>query len=517
MLEHTSTLEKKSPAIQVGASARTQLKEGSLTEPGNRSETPAPHLPPATFSQGKTTDVRVSAAAMYLLPLTTRVPLKFGEEVITQITCVRVCLTVTDAKGSVAEGWGETPLSVQWAWPSASSFDLRLGSMTDFCRQLTQAWSQFPATGHPMEIGNDFLCDRLPELLKEHNSQQGDEPMPYLAALICASAFDIALHDAYGNLHNVDIYETYNAKYMSRDLASFLEPAEDCSVSFEGQYPEDSFVANPPRQLAAWHLVGGLDPIDAEELTGEEPEDGYPVLLRDWISRDGLKCLKIKLRGNDATWDYNRLVEVGKCSIDLGIESLSADFNCCVQEPAYVNEILDKLRAEHPAINKLLLYVEQPFPYELEEHRINAHSISERKPLFLDESAHDWQHVRLGRELGWTGVALKTCKTQTGAILSLCWAKAHGMPLMVQDLTNPMLAQIPHVRLAAHTGTISGVETNAMQFYPAASAAEAEVHPGLYSRRSGEIDLSTLTGSGFGYRIDEIERSLPIPAATHSK
>ena len=25
-------------------------------------------------------------------------------------------------------------------------------------------------------------------------------------------------------------------------------------------------------------------------------------------------------------------------------------------------------------------------------------------------SAHDWQHVRLGRELGRTGVALKTCK-----------------------------------------------------------------------------------------------------------
>ena len=44
---------------------------------------------------------------------------------------------------------------------------------------------------------------------------------------------------------------------------------------------------------------------------------------------------------------------------------------------------------------------------------------------------------------------------------------------MVQDLTNPMLAQVPHVRLAAQVGTIMGVETNAMQFYPAASAAEA--------------------------------------------
>ena len=113
----------------------------------------------------------------------------------------------------------------------------------------------------------------------------------------------------------------------------------------------------------------------------------------------------------------------------------------------------------------MLLYVEQPFPYDLEAHRIDVHSVSARKPLFMDESAHDWRFVRLGRELGWSGVALKTCKTQTGALCRLCWAKAHGMTLMVQDLSNPMLAQVPHVLLAAHAGTIMGVESNGMQFY----------------------------------------------------
>ena len=133
--------------------------------------------------------------------------------------------------------------------------------------------------------------------------------------------------------------------------------------------------------------------------------------------------------------------------------------------------------------------------------------------MFLDESAHDWRLVKLGRELGWTGVALKTCKTQSGALLSGCWAKAHGMQLMVQDLTNPMLAQIPHVLLAAHMGTIMGVETNAMQFYPDASAPEAAVHPGLYRRRDGRIDLATVRGPGFGYRLEEMRRDLPAPAA----
>jgi len=43
-----------------------------------------------------------------------------------------------------------------------------------------------------------------------------------------------------------------------------------------------------------------------------------------------------------------------------------------------------------------------------------------------------------------------------------------------------------------------------MQFYPAASAPEAKVHPGLYQRREGSIDLSSIRGAGFGYRREEM-------------
>ena len=177
-----------------------------------------------------------------------------------------------------------------------------------------------------------------------------------------------------------------------------------------------------PETIAAWHLVGGKDPIDPWDLTGSEPDDGYPVLLRDWIRRDGLKCLKVKLRGDDADWDYDRLLKVGRIAVEEGSLWLTADFNCTVGEPAYVNAILDRLLDEHPRLYGMLLYVEQPFPYDLE--RIGSTcTASRRKPLFMDESAHDWRFVRLGRELGWSGVALKTCKTMTGALLSLCWAR----------------------------------------------------------------------------------------------
>lgn len=470
---------------------------------------------------GKLTDVQVIGAQLYLLPVRTRVPLKFGAETVTGVTCARARLTVMDRQGRRASGWGETPLSVQWGWPGPLSYQFRHDAMVKLCERLAHEWLAVRMAGHPMELGYHLLEERLPgvrrllsdQLAGDRAVQEVGKPpeIAVLASLICASVFDQALHDAFGVLHGVDVYQTYTAEFMNRDLASFLEPVKHSAVSFAGKYPADFFNRQPAQHLRAWHLVGGLDPIDASELSGHEPRDGYPVLLADWIRRDGLKCLKIKLRGNDEAWDYDRVVRVGQVAIEHEVEWLSADFNCTVHSPAYVNRILDRLRDEQARIYGMLLYVEQPFPHELEEHRIDVHSVSARKPLFLDESAHDWQHVRLGRELGWSGVALKTCKTQTGALLSLCWARAFGMTLMVQDLTNPMLALIPHVRLAAHADTIMGVETNAMQFYPEASLPEADVHPGLYQRRGGMLDLSTLGGPGFGYRVDEISRELPEP------
>jgi L-alanine-DL-glutamate epimerase-like enolase superfamily enzyme len=428
-------------------------------------------------------------------------------------------MTVENSQRQTAKGWGETPLGVQWVWPSGLEYQQRCETLQLFCEMLAEAWAQFDQMGHPIEVGAEFVDSVLPELLKKLNltKAKAAEPVPWLAALVCCSAFDLALHDAYGQLLERDIYTTYNAEFMNTDLSAFITPAEDSDISFEGKYPADFIDYPGAKTLWAWHLVGGKDLLDKSELTASEPDDGYPVLLPAWIKRDGLKCLKVKLRGNDSEWDYKRLVEVGKIAIENDVLWLTSDFNCTVSEPAYVNEILDKLMAEHPQIYRMLLYVEQPFPYDLENNRIDVHSVSARKPLFMDESAHDWKLVRLGRTLGWTGVALKTCKTQTGALLTLCWARAHEMALMVQDLTNPMLAQIPHLRLAAHAGTIMGVETNSMQFYPAASQPEEVIHPGLYRRRQGLVDLSSLSGPGFGYRVSEIKRKLPKAAAGFGK
>ena len=84
------------------------------------------------------------------IPVTMRLPLKFGAETIHSIQIAHVEF---EAYGAV--GRGETPLSVGWAWPSDLSFAFREKVMCDFCRFLAENWSA-PASD-PMSAGYEFL------------------------------------------------------------------------------------------------------------------------------------------------------------------------------------------------------------------------------------------------------------------------------------------------------------------------------------------------------------------------
>jgi len=147
------------------------------------------------------TDISPVSVDVYFIPVATRVPLKFGTQVVTHVTCVRVCVTVANKEGQKAQGWGETPLSAEWAWPSSSlGHNERNEVMEDFCRMLAQAWVEFDRHGHPMELGHGFIESILPGLLEQLNGKWTEKvgPMPHLAALVCSSAFDVAMQNIDG-------------------------------------------------------------------------------------------------------------------------------------------------------------------------------------------------------------------------------------------------------------------------------------------------------------------------------
>ena len=182
----------------------------------------------------KATDIRPTGVTLYFLPVQARVPLKFGAETVTQVTCARACMKVEGRRGRTAEGWGETPLSVQWVWPSKAPFAERHEALKEFSIELTRLWACFHSRGHPIEVGQDFQEVVLQPAWKAFNRRQrgGKEPMPWLAALICCSPFDLALHDAYGQMHRRPTYATYTAEFVNRDLACYLQPARRSGISF---------------------------------------------------------------------------------------------------------------------------------------------------------------------------------------------------------------------------------------------------------------------------------------------
>ena len=241
-----------------------------------------------------------------------RVPLKFGPEITTEVTCARVKMTVEDRHGDGRRLGRDAalgpvglaqPAQLRGAAPGAAAA-LPCGSPRPGCRHRS-------SPGHPMEVGHRFLEDVLAgsdATRSTDASGRAPSRSPGWRPWSAASAFDLALHDAYGVLHGVPTYETYNARYMNADLAHYLTPAEGTRRLVRGQVsrglpgPAPARDRSPPGTWSAARTRS-----TPAELTGSEPDDGYPVLLRDWIRRDGLKCLKVKLRGDDAAWDYDRL------------------------------------------------------------------------------------------------------------------------------------------------------------------------------------------------------------------
>ncbi len=180
--------------------------------------------------------MNIEAIRLYFLPVATRVPLKFGPETLTQIVCARVQMVVRGPDGRAAEGWGETPLSVQWVWPSRLPYAEREAALCACCQRVAAAWRKTEIAGHPLEIGHRFLEKTLPDLHRDFNASRTPETsLPWLAALVCCSPFDIALYDAWATLSGRPVYDTFGPELLASDLSAFLEPADGSSVRFGGR------------------------------------------------------------------------------------------------------------------------------------------------------------------------------------------------------------------------------------------------------------------------------------------
>jgi L-alanine-DL-glutamate epimerase-like enolase superfamily enzyme len=457
-------------------------------------------------------DIQIKNVETFKVHTVCRTPLKFGAVVVDEVPIGYARVTVENRRGNSATGWGAMFLMDLWAWPvSKASHEAKNLLMCELFDAYGRLLSNVEGYFHPMAIFMETEVD-LKRLNREISGRlTPGEEMPFLGALVSASPLDHAIHDAFGNVNGIDSYRGYGPEHMSFDMSRYLGP------DYRGVFPSQFLRQDYLPEIPLFHLVGGLDLLHKREVDSSFPQDGIPNSLDQWIERDGVFCLKVKLRGRDLEWDIDRTLEVSDIyhdvrdhfRKDLPVRPfLTADTNEQCESPEYIVEYLRKLREKKSRVFDEILYIEQPTERDLKAHRWDMRRISNLKPVLIDESLSSIEDFKLAMELGWSGIALKSCKCLSSDLVFIPMAELAGIPYAVQDLTNPSLAMVESVGLAARIHTIKGMEANSRQFFPKANEAAARVHPELFTIRDGKARTSSIKGTGLGFRVEEMELGL---------
>jgi L-alanine-DL-glutamate epimerase-like enolase superfamily enzyme len=463
----------------------------------------APFIPSAGGSApslrvARPTDVRIAEVIHRFEEFRYRTPYQFGGRTVDRVTILNVDVRVRTAAGKNVWGFGSMTLGNAWAFPAAPH-DAGLGAMIALAAELRDATAGCDESGHPIDLFRALEPEYLRRAGRVSRQRALASPIPKLCTLVVASPFDAAIHDAYGKAFGLSSYDTYSAKLMTRDLS------HDLGAAFKGEYL-DRYVPSTPRAATpVFHSVGASDPLEAGDVR-TRIDDGLPNTLEEWIPRDGLTRFKIKLNGGNLDADVDRILRIDRIVNRVQQERRAAadwkyllDFNEGCPNVGYLLDCLRRVREGSASGFDRILYIEQPTARDLKKDRANVmHEASRLRPVVIDESLTDLETLLLAREMGYTGVALKACKGQSHAMLMAAAAQKYGMFLCVQDLTCPGASLIHSAGIAARVPGNAGIEANARQFVPAASAGWEARFPGLFTIRNGVMNTGQLTGPGLG-------------------
>ncbi len=445
----------------------------------------------------RVSDVRIVEVGHTFEDFQYRAPYQFGGRSVDRVTILNVTCRLRGGDGRESWGFGSMTLGNAWAFPAASQ-DVGLGAMKALADALNPITADCDENGHPIDLFRVLEPQYLKAAAAVSQAQALPVAIPKLATLVVASAFDAAIHDAYGKRFGVSCYELYGPQFMRRDLS------HDLGAAFKGEFLDRYVPSAPRKSTPVFHSVGASDPLEAADVRNRI-DDGLPNTLEEWIPRDGLVCFKMKLNGGDLAADFERVVRidrvVNRVQAARGVKDWKylLDFNEGCPNVAYLLDFLRRVREATPSGFDRILYIEQPTARDLQKDRANVmHEAARLRPVVIDESLTDFETLLVAREMGYTGVALKACKGQSHAMLMAAAAQKFGMFLCVQDLTCPGASLIHSAGIAARVPGNAGIEANARQFVPSANAAWEARFPGLFTIRDGSMNTGQLTGPGLG-------------------
>ncbi len=453
--------------------------------------------PNTSLQSSRPTDVKIVEVQTALETHDYRSPMKFGGNVVTAVTILNVRIRVRNRAGKEAEGSGSMTLGNVWGWPpKVVPQEQSLDAMVRLADLLAARTRECDHFAHPLEtmvqLEPIYIAERdnLPKLA---------EPMPILALLVVASPFDAALFDAFGKVNGINCYNGLSSEFISADLSRYLDS------QFAGEYADKYTLREPKKRMPLYHLVGALDPLTPGDV--KTPlNDGLPETLDQWIEKDELTHLKIKLNGGDLNWDVSRVLGVEAVAAPvmtkrgLSTWSYSLDFNERAGNVEYLLDFLNQIKEKSPQAYERVAYIEQPTARDLKSQPENKiHKAAALKPVVIDETLIHYESLQLGREWGYSGVALKACKGISHSLLMGAAAQKFNMFLCVQDLTCPGESFLTSAGLTARFPTTTAIEGNARQYVPVANKGWEERYPEVFTVVDGTIETGGLNKPGLGH------------------
>lgn len=225
----------------------------------------------------RSTDIRIEEISFGYEVHLYRAPYMFGGRSVNRVTLLNVNCVVKTNNGRTAHGFGSMTMGNQWAFPShVMGYGVTLGAMKSRAERLNKIINGYKETGHPL----DAFVALEPEFLKAAEEVSRElklaAPIPKLCTLVTASAFDAAIHDAFGKVHRRSSWQTYGRDLLPRDLSHYL------STDFKGGYLDRFILKQPVPQIPLFHSVGASDPLLESDIK-KHVGDGLPETLPDWI------------------------------------------------------------------------------------------------------------------------------------------------------------------------------------------------------------------------------------------
>jgi hypothetical protein len=450
---------------------------------------------PALLAAAPSTDARIDDLRIDFQDFHYRAPYKFGGKEVDRVTLLNVHTRLSTKAGKSAAGFASMPMGNVWSFPDLP-YDTTLDAMKRLAGRIEKLTKSYTEYGHPLDVNHALEPEYLKAAAEVSREMQLGRPIPKLCTLVTASPVDAAIHDAFGRLHGRNAFTIAGKEFVKYDLGHYLDP------EFRGQYLDPYVLAKATPRIRMFHSVGASDALTKAEVK-KPVGDGLPDSLEEWIPYSGIIALKIKLNGSDLAWDVDRVVGIDKVANEAqpkrGVKDwvYSIDFNERCPNVDYVLSFTRQIKEKTPGGFDRVQYLEQPTARDLASNRQNTiFDAAKLRPVVIDESLTGLDMLKLAREMGYTGAALKACKGQSQTLLLAAAMQKYKMFLCVQDLTCPGAALVHSVGIASHFPGVSGLEANAREYVPAANQGWEKKFPGIFNVRDGWLHTDGLDGPG---------------------